>query len=223
MPLPDLRVVGRHDADPGVAEQVGGGQVADHAVRHEQAVDGGQQRLRALGDRGGDGAEDQADAGGQRVHLAGQPRAVDRDGVVGGEDGELAFLAGRLEARLAGEHALEHLAGGGRAVEQHRAERGQLVPGAAPDQQLVTEVAAQPGQRGAHRRLAEADPLPRPRDVALSEQRAQRDDQVHVEAGQVHGVISPVTRVGRGGQYKVFIMWMTSSQQSISQITVLPS
>jgi len=44
-----------------------------------------------------------------------------------------------------------------------------------------------------------------------SDSSAQRDDQVHVEAGQVHRVISPAARARHGGQYKVFIMLMTSS------------
>ena len=126
---------------------------------------------------------------GLRADLPGQPVPDDRQGVVGGEEHELAVLARRVEARLAAEDQLEHLAGDLGAVEQYHAQGGQLVPAALTGQQLVAEVAAQPGERGARRGLAEADPLPRPGHVALGEQGAQRHHEVHVESGEVHAAM----------------------------------
>ena len=52
------------------------------------------------------------------------------------------------------------------------------------DQQLVVEVLAQPGQRAAHRRLAHRHPLAGVGEVALLEQRVQREQQVGVDLAQ---------------------------------------
>jgi len=71
-------------------------------------------------------------------------------------------------------------------VEQGRRERGERVVPTVAGEQLVAEVAAQPAERGAHGGLAQPDALPGPGDVALVEQRVQRDEQVEVDAGQVH-------------------------------------
>jgi hypothetical protein len=47
-------------------------------------------------------------------------------------------------------------------------------------------VAAQAGERGAGGGLAEADPVARAGDVALLEQGVEGDQEVEVEARQVH-------------------------------------
>ena len=65
------------------------------------------------------------------------------------------------------------------------AECGQRVLAPVPDQQFVTEVPAQPGQRGARRRLGHAKPLRGARHTALAQQLTQRHEQVQVEIGQV--------------------------------------
>ena len=67
-----------------------------------------------------------------------------------------------------------------------RAERRQLVGVAGPDEEVVAEVAAQAGERGAGGGLAEADPVARAGDVALLEQGVEGDQEVEVEARQVH-------------------------------------
>ena len=157
--------------------------------RQAHAVHGGQLRHRVVHDRLRQLAEDDGRPRGLRADLAGELGTEHRDGVIGGEDDELAVFPLRVEARLAAEDPLEHVAGDLGPVEQYRAERGQLVPGALPDQQLVAEVAAQPGERGARRRLAEADPLPGTGHVALRKQRVQGDDEVHVKSGQVHATM----------------------------------
>ena len=64
------------------------------------------------------------------------------------------------------------------------AERGQLEAAAAADEQLVVEVLAQPGQRAAHRRLAHRHPLAGVGEVALLQQRVQREQQVGVDLAQ---------------------------------------
>ncbi len=69
------------------------------------------------------------------------------------------------------------------------AERGQLEPAAGAHEQLVVEVLAQPGERAAHRRLAHRHPGAGVGEVALLEQRVQREQQVGVDLAQ---------RVGHG-------------------------
>src|SRR5690349_7000513 len=121
-----------------------------------------------------------------RADLAGELGAEDRDGVVGGKDDELAVLLLRVEVRLAAEDPLEHVAGDLGPGEQYRPQRGQLVAAALPGQEFVAEMAAQPGERGAGRRLAETDPLTGASHVALGEQRMQGDYQVHVQSSETH-------------------------------------
>jgi len=53
------------------------------------------------------------------------------------------------------------------------------------NQQVIAEVPAQPGQRGARRGLGHAEPLRRARDATLPDQFPQRDEQVQVEISQV--------------------------------------
>ena len=68
----------------------------------------------------------------------------------------------------------------------------QLEAASHPDQQLVVEVLAQPGQRPAHRRLAHRHPLAGVGEVALLEQGVQGQQQVGVDLAQplVHRVPS---------------------------------
>src|SRR5512135_277124 len=89
----------------------------------------------------------------RRLHadLAGKLGAEDGDGVVGGEDDELAVFLLRVEVRLAAEDPFEHVAGDLGPVEEYRPQRGQLVAAALPGQQFVAEMAAQPGERGTGR------------------------------------------------------------------------
>jgi hypothetical protein len=70
------------------------------------------------------------------------------------------------------------------------AQRRQLALTPDPNEEIVAEQLAQPRQGAAHRRLAEADAAARPRDVALAQQRVERDEQVEIELGQKHRVPS---------------------------------
>jgi hypothetical protein len=118
--------------------------------------------------------------------LPGKLGAENRHGVVGGDNDELAVLLLRVEERLAAEDSFEHVAGDLGPVEQHRPQCGQLIAAALPGQQVIAEMTAQPGERGAGRGLAEADPLPGAGHVALGQQRVQGDDEVHVKSREVH-------------------------------------
>ncbi|MNC86454.1 hypothetical protein D3C83_21200 [compost metagenome] len=58
------------------------------------------------------------------------------------------------------------------------------------DEQLVVEVVAKPGQRAAHRRLAQVQPVAGARDVALREQGVESDEKIQIEEMQVHAATS---------------------------------
>ena len=65
---------------------------------------------------------------------------------------------------------------------------GRLHPLAGADEHRIVEDLADPRERVAHRRLREPDPRCCARDVPLREQRIERDQEVEVEAGQMHVV-----------------------------------
>ncbi len=186
-PVPDARVVLGDEENPPVLVEIGCGEVADDAVGHEQAVGGAQQGVRGVHDGGRRLGEAQPDTGGLLVHDPGEFGAEDGDGVVGRQEFELAALLGRVEVRLAGEEPLQQVVGGGHAVEEHLAEGGEFVVAADAGQQVVVEVTAQAGERRTHRRLAEADALPGTGHVALLQEGAQGDDEVEVQATEIHG------------------------------------
>lgn len=182
----DLGVIIGDHAQPAVLVEFDGGEAVDHAVRHQQSVDGAQHGGGVLHDGRCRVLEGEPDAGRLLVQGAGECGAEDGRSVVGGEQGELAGLGGRVEVGLAGEDPLQQVARGGAAVPQGGAERGQLVGVAGTGEQLVVEMAAQPGQRRAHGGLAQPDALAGLGDIALFQQRAQGEDQIEVESGQVH-------------------------------------
>jgi hypothetical protein len=115
----------------------------------------------------------------------GQGLPHDHDRVVGHDQGELAFRGGRLEIRGGREQPFRGIADRAHLFGQLRAERGQRVLAPVPGQQLVAEVPAEPGQRGARRGLGHAEPFGGARHAALAQQLAQRHEQVQVEIGQV--------------------------------------
>jgi len=98
---------------------------------------------------------------------------------------ELAFGGGRVEIRAGREQSLRRGADRVGLFGQLGAERRQRVLAPVPDQQLVAEVAAQPGQRCAGRGLGDAHPFGGARHAPLAQQLAQRHEQVQVEIGQV--------------------------------------
>ncbi len=115
----------------------------------------------------------------------GQRLPHDHDRVIGHDQGELTFRAGRVEIGAGREQAFR---GGADRVDlfgQLGGERGQRVLAPVPDQEFVTEMPAKPGQRGARRGLGHAEPLRGARHAALAQQLAQRHEQVQVEIGQV--------------------------------------
>lgn len=131
------------------------------------------------------------------MHGADELGAEHGDGVVGGEQRELAFLLVRDEVGPAAEDPFQQVTGGGGAVEQGVAEGGQLILAADAGQQLVVEVAAQAGQSRAHRGLAQPDALAGARDVALLQQCAQGQNEVEVETGQIHNATVQETAPGQ--------------------------
>ncbi|SEE28343.1 Fumarylacetoacetate (FAA) hydrolase family protein [Streptomyces misionensis] len=122
--LADVRVVLGHEEHPAIVVQIGGGEAADDAVGHEQAVGRAEQGGGVVGHRGRRPGETQPDAGRLLVHDAGQFRAEDGDGVVRGEQAELPLLGARVESGLAGEEAFEDVVRGGGAIEQHLSQGG---------------------------------------------------------------------------------------------------
>ncbi len=56
----------------------------------------------------------------------------------------------------------------------------------SPDEQRVAEHHAQPGQRVAHARLAEPDPVRGARDAALAQERVERHEEVEVDPAELH-------------------------------------
>jgi hypothetical protein len=119
----------------------------------------------------------------EEVHQPGQDRELD---VVRCGDREGALGAGGIErARLLDEpdDLAEHLS--------HRRDQrlplggGQHPAGGAQEQRIAKE-RAQPAERRAHRRLREVQPARRARDVALAQERVQRDQQVEVDRADIH-------------------------------------
>ena len=75
-------------------------------------------------------------------------------------------------------------------ADQRLGARGGHERRALADEQRIVEEPAQPAERVAHARLAEPDALRRPRDAALAEQGVERDEQVEVEAAEVHSSVN---------------------------------
>jgi hypothetical protein len=61
-------------------------------------------------------------------------------------------------------------------------------PGENPDQQRVAEIVARSMQCGAHGRLRDEHLLGRTGDVLLAQQRIERDQQILIEAMELHAV-----------------------------------
>lgn len=182
----DAGMVVGDDEDPAVVVEVGGGKAADDTVGHQEAVGGAEQTRGVVDDGDGGACEPEADARSLLVHDAGELDPEDVDGVVGGDEAELAGLGGRIEVRLAGEEAFEHVVGGGGAVQEDLPEGGEFVLTPLAGEELVVEVPAQPCQGGTHRRLTQAHTLSCPGDVAFFEEGAEGDHEVEIKTGQVH-------------------------------------
>jgi hypothetical protein len=167
------------DAHQAVAEQlpVPAGKIeadrSDQQVVHGQDLGG---RRQARWER----VQVQPDPRRCLLNKAQQRIGEDRHRIVRGGDGELAIGVGRVEPGRA-------LRGGLKLAQRltHRGqellgEYGAAVPAPLPFEQLITVVAAQPRERGAHRGLAHPDPLPGPCQVSVLKERAKREQQVEV-------------------------------------------
>ena len=93
----------------------------------------------------------------------------------------------RVERGLRAERDLDPQQRLAHRLDQRQAARRQLHVPADADQQRIVEVVAQLLQRGTHGRLRHKNPLGGPGHVLLVEQRVQRDQQVEVEAVELHG------------------------------------
>ena len=60
------------------------------------------------------------------------------------------------------------------------------IPPARAQEERIAEERAQPSERRAHRRLREIQAARRARDVALAQQRVERDQQVEVDRADIH-------------------------------------
>jgi hypothetical protein len=146
---------------------------ADEQVVHGQGGPGGRQP-------GRERVQVQPDLRRDPVNQPQQRLGQDRHRVVRGGDGELAVGVARVERRRAlhgGVQVPQRLAHG---RQQLLAEHRPPVPPPLALEQVVAVVPAQPGERGAHRRLAHPDPLAGPGQVPVLEERAQRQQQVEV-------------------------------------------
>jgi hypothetical protein len=96
--IADVGVGPGDEEDPLVVKEVGAGHVADHSVGHQQAVGRTEQHAQVFHDRRRRLGEAEPDVRGFGVHEAAQGGAEDGDGVVGGDQGEGAALAGSKSA-----------------------------------------------------------------------------------------------------------------------------
>lgn len=108
------------------------------------------------------------------LHIVG---AGDRDGEVGGRGIEAASPCQHIV------HLVECLS--------HRSfefdgSRGRRYAALRRQKQRIVEEIAQPSELCAQRRLAQAEPASRPRDVALGQQRVERDQQVEIDLFGIH-------------------------------------
>ena len=121
----------------------------------------------------GVGREPQPRAAGPARQVGRQRRAEDGHPVVAHHQRELPSEVRGVEVRFGGEDPLDAGHRGADPRAQLDRQRGEPVLVAEPGEQLVAEVAAQPGQLGRDRGLAEAELFGGPADAALLEQRIQ--------------------------------------------------
>ena len=112
--------------------------------------------------------------------------AQDGDDVVADQEGNSRVEDAGSKAGWASKTRSTPVSASRRELAQLDGQRRQPVLVADPGEQFVAEVPAQPRQRRRQRRLAEPHPRGGLRDAALLQQGVQRDQQVEVQAGQVH-------------------------------------
>ncbi len=108
------------------------------------------------------------------------------DRVVRAAHAERAAVVRRVERRGRLDRAAderERLADG---PGQRLGARGRDEGGAVADEQGIAEHHAQPGERVAHARLAEPDPVGGARDAALAQERVESHEEVEVDPAQLH-------------------------------------
>jgi len=178
----DERVVRSADGHPAIAVELRRGQIGevpagqDHQVRAAECC-GSLVHRRAVR-----GLDAEANVGCPLFEQA-QERATEHgEGVVGHDHREFAVRGHGVEYRSRGEGVFHIPQGDLGLVEQRDREWGEDVALPVAGKQLVAEVAAQSGEGGAGRGLAQADALARPGDAAFTQEGVQRDEQVQVDA-----------------------------------------
>ncbi len=130
------------------------------------------------------------------------------EAVVGSVYRELSRRVERVPRRLTLEHAPRGLEGGRGVLGEPDGERCELVRVAAPGEDRVVEVSAQPRQRGAQRGLAQMQALCRTGDAAIGQQGVQGYEQIQIESGKQRLI----------GHVSVFLRGRDASPQCIRVI-----
>ena len=115
-----------------------------------------------------------------------QGRQQHEGGVIGRGDGEGAGFPGGIEAAPMIHHLFDAFDALPQRLAQFLRQRRQFQIAADPHQQFVIEPLAQPGERSAHRRLTQTDPLSCPGYVALAQQRVECHQKIEIELQKIH-------------------------------------
>jgi hypothetical protein len=181
--LADQRMVGAYREDEALLEQHFQLQLPIRGLARQAQVE--EPGLELLEHLAGDVAVCDREAG----RLAGEAREHvghdDGQRIVGAGDAQAALGARGIEAGGPGElpDLVQHLPQGAGELLGPGRQHHLLSP---PHQQGVTEMPAQPPERMAHRRLADAEPQRSPTDLALLDQHVERAQQVQIKVLQVH-------------------------------------
>ena len=110
--------------------------------------------------------------------------------MIAGGDAEDDLGLRRIKGRFGVEDladARQNLADG--MVECHGFVGGAHGRAGHPHQEFVLEGQPQPAQRRAHGRLPQSEAVSRARDIAFGHQGFERDQQIEIRRGEVHGAI----------------------------------
>lgn len=127
----------------------------------------------------------QPDAGRDLAQALDQPGKEYEQYIVGGGDPKVAPRRGRIERRVVLQCTLDaredRFDRPGEVVREWR----QVILATNPFEQRIIEQGAKTAEGRAHRGLAQAHTPTRPRDVALLEQRIERDEQVQIDLMEI--------------------------------------
>jgi len=128
----------------------------------------------------------EAHAGSVALQELDQLRHEEMADVVVHHDGEPPGARGRVE-RIQREHRLRSSQTLGKWLTERCSARGDLQASANPKQQRITDEPPQPTQPVTHRRLRQPDAPSGATDVTLDEERIERNKEIEVDAGKIHG------------------------------------